>query len=218
MMGALAESVRQHDTHSALAAHTGTRDAPFPQLDLDAIIVPASRSAEHLDHAVMLARATGCWLLILCSKQLRSADAQRFLAARSFHKAIVVDLPPGYRHELLEFPRLQALNDELPEACASYVTDLSMKRNVGLLLARMLRWRYVFFMDDDIRDIAYSDLQTTANMLEPFSTAGMWITDFPDNSIVCHANRMTGGSQDVFVSGAALAVDCNSDIGFFPGN
>ena len=27
---------------------------------------------------------------------------------------------------------------------------------------------------------------------------------------------MTGGSQDVFVSGAALAVDCDSDIGFFP--
>jgi hypothetical protein len=27
---------------------------------------------------------------------------------------------------------------------------------------------------------------------------------------------MTGGAQDVFVSGAALAVDCDSDIGFFP--
>jgi hypothetical protein len=44
----------------------------------------------------------------------------------------------------------------------------------------------------------------------------MRVTDFPDNSVVCHANRETGGPQDVFVSGAALAVDCDQDIGFFP--
>jgi hypothetical protein len=80
----------------------------------------------------------------------------------------------------------------------------------------MLRWRRIFFLDDDIRDIAYPDLRHTVDMLGSFSAAGMWITEFPDNSIVCHANRMTGASQDVFVSGAALAVDCYSDIGFFP--
>jgi hypothetical protein len=80
----------------------------------------------------------------------------------------------------------------------------------------MLGWRRIFFLDDDIRDIAYPDLQHTVDMLSSFSAAGMWVTEFPDNSIVCHANRITGGSQDVFVSGAALAVDCGSDIGFFP--
>ena len=91
-----------------------------------------------------------------------------------------------------------------------------MKRNIGLALARMLGWQRIFFLDDDIRDIAYPDLQRTVDMLGSFSAAGMWVTEFPDNSIVCHANRMTEGSQDVFVSGAALAVDCDSDIGFFP--
>jgi hypothetical protein len=216
LMGSSAEGVKQHGTHNALTTHTGSQDAPFPQLGLDAIIVPASRPAEHLDHAVTLARAADCWLVILCSKHLRGVDARKFLRARSFHKAIVIDLPPGYRHKLLEFPGLQSLEDELPDPCGSYVTDLSMKRNVGLLLARMLRWHYVFFMDDDIRDIAYPDLRSTVNMLGSFSAAGMWVTDFPDNSIVCHANRMTGGSQDVFVSGAALAVDCTADLGFFP--
>ena len=54
------------------------------------------------------------------------------LAERSFTQAIVIDLPDGYRHELLDFPALTSLKGELPEACASYVTDLSMKRNVGL--------------------------------------------------------------------------------------
>jgi hypothetical protein len=53
-------------------------------------------------------------------------------------------------------------------------------------------------------------------MLGSFAAAGLWITEYPDNSIVCHANRITGGSQDVFVSGAALAVDTAADIGFFP--
>ena len=91
-----------------------------------------------------------------------------------------------------------------------------MKRNIGLVLAKMLGWRRIFFLDDDIRDITYPDLQRTVDMLGSFSAAGMWVTEFPDNSIVCHANRVTGGSQDVFVSGAALAVDCESDIGFFP--
>jgi hypothetical protein len=80
----------------------------------------------------------------------------------------------------------------------------------------MMGWRRIFFLDDDIRDITYPNLQRTVDMLGPFSAAGLWVTDFPDNSIVCHANRETGGAQDVFVSGAALAVDCESDIGFFP--
>jgi len=211
-----AAAVRQHETHHALTGYASSRDAPLPRLALDAIIVPASRPAEHLDHAVMLARATGSWLLILCSRRLHSADARRFLAARSFHQAIVVDLPRGYRHELLSFPGLRSLRKELPEACGYFATDLSTKRNVGLILARMLRWERVFFLDDDIRDIAPPDLQTTVDMLGSFAAVGMRVTDFPDNSIVCHANRMTGGSQDVFVSGAALAVNCDQEIGYFP--
>ncbi len=215
-MNSFAEGVRQHETHSALAGQTGPQDTSRDRLELDAIIVPASRPAEHLDHAVTLARAAGCRLLILCSQQLHSTEARKFLAARSFHEAIVIDLPPGYSHELLYFPGLLSIKDELPQTCSFYATDLSMKRNIGLVLARMLQWRRVFFLDDDIRDIAYPDLQSTVDMLGSFSAVGLWVTDFPDNSIVCHANRMTEGSQDVFVSGAALAVDCEADIGFFP--
>jgi hypothetical protein len=212
----LPERIRQYDTHSMLAAQTGPHGAPLAPLNLDAIIVPAARPPAHLDHAVTLARAAGCWLLVLCSQQLRSTEARKFLAARSFHRAIVIDLPSGYSHKLLYFPGLLSIKDELPEACGFYVTDLSMKRNIGLVLARMLGWRRVFFLDDDIRDITYPDLQRTVDMLGPFSTTGLSVTDFPENSIVSHANLMTAGSQDVFVSAAALAVDCDADIGFFP--
>lgn len=215
-MKPFAEAIRQHETHSTLTPTAGLRDIPFASLGLDAIVVPASRPAPHLDHAVTLARAAGCYLVVLCSGRLDSAEAVKFLAARSYHKAVAIDLPCDYSHKLIGFPELLAIKGELPEACGSYTTDLSMKRNIALILARMLRWRRIFFLDDDIRDITYPDLQRTVDMLGSFSAAGLWVTDFPDNSIVCHANRETGRFQDVFVSGAALAVDCESGVGFFP--
>lgn len=215
-MHPFAEGIRQHDTHNSLAGHRWLGKAKFRRLNLDAIVVPGSRPAANLDHAVTLARAVDCWLLILCSGQLLGSEAQRLLADRSYDKAIIVDLPQGYSHELLDFPGLHSVRDELPKACGSYLTDLSTKRNIGLIMARMLGWRRIFFLDDDIRDISYLDLLRTVGMLGSFSAAGMWVTNFPDNSIVCHANRMTDGSQDVFVSGAALAVDCGADFGFFP--
>ena len=106
-MNAPAQDIRQHPTHSTLVGQAGPPDAAVTKLNLDAIIVPASRPAAHLDHAVTLARFAGCWLLILCSQGLRSAEVMRFLDARSFTKAIVIDLPRGYSHELLYFPALQ---------------------------------------------------------------------------------------------------------------
>ena len=135
---------------------------------------------------------------------------------RSFSGAIVVSLPDGYRHDLLEFPALASIKEDLPLACSWHVTDLSMKRNVGLVLARMLGWQRIFFLDDDIRDINPTDVQSTVSMLESYPVAGMRVGEFPDNSAACHAHRQTGGRQDVFITGAALAVDCQQDIGFFP--
>ena len=208
--------IRQYGTHRSL---TGQRVPGNPRtgaLGLDAIIVPATRPAAYLDHAVTLARAAQCSLVILCSQHLHGEEVKEYLAARSFNDAIVIDLPSGYSHPLFDFGRLHDIKDQLPPECG-YLIDLSMKRNVGLVLARMLGWQRVFFLDDDIRDIAYPDLQRTVDMLGSFSAVGMRVTEYPDNSIVCHANRITGGAQDVFVSGAALAVDCDSDIGFFPG-
>jgi hypothetical protein len=210
------QDIRQHGTHRELTRRARLRGASLRRLDLDAIIVPGSRPAANLDHAVTLARAAGCWLLVVCSQRLRGTEVKEFLAERSFRKAIVIDLPPGYSHDLLEFPELRSIEKELPLECTYYSTDLSMKRNIGLVLAKMMGWQRIFFLDDDIRDIAYPNLQTTIDMLGSFPAVGMWVTDFPDNSIVCHANRETKGSQDVFVSGAALAINCDGDIGFFP--
>jgi len=211
-----AEEIRQHETHNSLAREDKLGNVPREHLQLDAIIVPASRREWNLDQAITLARAAGCWLLILCSRELRSTDAKRQLAARSYHNAIVVDVPKGYSHELFHFSRLVSVKDELPPARHFYTADISIKRNIGLAVARMMEWRYIFFLDDDIRDVSHTELRSTVDMLGSFAAVGLWVTEYPDNSAVCHANRITGAPQDVFVTGAALAVDTAADIGFFP--
>jgi hypothetical protein len=211
-------SVRQHNTHEELVGWAESPVTPFSGRTLDAIIVPASRPAWHLDHAVTLAQAADCWLVILCSRQARTDDVNQLLASRSFGRGIVIDLSPGYGHRWLDFATSRPdLISRLPEACAARNTDLSTKRNVGLILARMLGWDRVFFMDDDIMGIKFPDLYRTVAMLgRQYYSACMQVNDFPDNSVVCHAHRETGESQGVFVGGSVLAIDCTAPIGFFP--
>lgn len=214
-MSELAGSVSQHDTHRKLVSQAEQR-ALDTELKLDAIIVPASRPVHYLEQAIALARAAHCTLLILCSRRAAPAEVRQLLARRSCNDAIVIDLPDDYGHELLDFRGLASIKDDLPTAYSYRVTDLSTKRNLGLILARMLGWQRIFFLDDDIRDINPADMHSTVSMLGSFHTAGMRVTDYPDNSVVCHAHRMTGGRQDVFVTGAALAVDSQQNSGFFP--
>jgi hypothetical protein len=206
--------VDHHGTHHKLVSPTEQRKLD-PRLTLDAIVVPAARPAHNLDQAITLARAAHCPLLILCSHEAKPADVQKILYGRSFDQAIVVDLPDNYSHELLDFHGLASVGDDLPEACGYYTTNLSTKRNLGLLLARKAGWGRIFFLDDDIRDIGHPDLQSTVSMLARYRSAGMRVKTFPDNSAACHAHRITGGSQDVFLSGAALAVDMRHEVGFF---
>ena len=207
--------IRQLPTHGGLVSPPEQWRAGA-RLPLHAVIVPASRPAWNLDQAINLARASHCALLILCSHRAKPAEVHEQLADRSFNDAIVVDLPAGYGHDMFDFRALESIKDDLPAACFYFRSDLSMKRNVGLVVARMLGWRRIFFLDDDIRDINVPDVHGVVTMLGSCHTAGLRVTNFPDNSVACHAYRMTGGLQDVFVSGAALAIDCQQNIGFFP--
>ncbi len=216
MTNHVSSDVRQHATHEELVGHDSSPGVPSPARPLDAIIVPASRPAANLDHAVTLARAASSHLVVLCSREANADAVHELLAARSFTRASVIDVPTGYHDKLLEFDTSRIADMDLPEACAARDTDLSVKRNIGLLLARMRGWESVFFMDDDIRDVGSADLHRTVAMLGSYNTVGMRVSSFPDNSVVCHAHRETGAFQDVSVSGSALAVACTAPIGFFP--
>ena len=53
--------------------------------------------------------------------------------------------------------------------------------------------------------------------LEAAAAVGFPIDDWPDNSVVDHANRVSGAEQDVFVEPSALLVDMESaPLGHFP--
>jgi hypothetical protein len=182
----------------------------------EAIIVPASRPASNLDHALTLAVALNCWLVVFCSRQARAEEVSARAAAQRCHRILAVDLDPDYSHKLLNFASCGITPGELPAVCENPNGDLSTKRNLGLLLARMAGWERIFFMDDDIRDVAADDLRSTVAMLGRYQSAGMRVTDFPDNSVVCYANRLTGAAQDVFVSGSVLAVNTMKPFNFFP--
>jgi hypothetical protein len=216
--------IRQYATHSQLIKRgepdpAESQDRPA----LDAIVVPASRPAHNLEHAITLARAARCQLVILCSRDAREAEVHELLTARSFSAATVIEIPRRYRHEFFDFGTTDWVNEKLPTSCAVRDSDLSVKRNVGLVLARMLGWRRIFFMDDDIRDLDATALLDTVSVLgggqapeQQYYSAGMLATEYPDNSVVCHARRAIGEFQDVFVSGSVLAVDCTVSFAFFP--
>jgi hypothetical protein len=217
--------VRQLPTHSPLVTAPETQGPlTFPPATLDAIIVPASRPAESLATVIELAKAIGCHLVILCSFHADLADVRKLFDAQRLPRATAVPVPEGYKHPLLDFATTRWARDgDGKRVCAGRNSDLSSKRNIGLLLARMLGWNRIFFMDDDIREIDVAAILDTVSLLGTegplgagYRTAAMMVHDFPDNSVVCHARRAINEYQDVFVSGSVLAVDTKVPFGFFP--
>jgi hypothetical protein len=207
--------IRQYETHRQFAGRArpgGWRG----RADLDAIIVPASRTADNLEHAVSLARAAECWLVVLCSRETRATEVGQMFSDKGFSKGMAVDISDDYRHPLLKFISSDLARDSKSPVCVNPNGDLSTKRNLGLLLAHMLGWTRIFYMDDDVRGVSLAALRATVSMLDRYRSVGMRVTDFADNSVVCHANRATGANQDVFVSGSVLAVNCQQPFGFFP--
>lgn len=187
---------------------------------LDGIIVPASRPARHLTTAIDLAIAADCNLVVMCSMQTHLEQVRSFFDAKSFTKGTAVDFS-GFDAPLLYFQTSEWARTGLGRiACGARDSDLSTKRNVGLLIARMLRWQRILFIDDDIRGISFDDISRTVSLLGAdgagYRTAGLRVKHFPDNSVVCHARREIGDEQDVFVSGSVLAVDCTGPFDFFP--
>ena len=209
-------AVRQYNTHAELLARDVSVVATQRTPALDAIVVPASRPAANLRHAITLAVDIGCQLILLCSRRTRVSEVSQMLANCSPTQASVIELPRGYSHEWFDFYTSRWARRWLPKPCGARDTDLSVKRNLGLMIARMRGWERLLFLDDDITGFDAAAVRYTASMLDRYDAVGTLVTDFPDNSVVCHAHRATGGRQDVLVSGSVLAVDCTAPISFFP--
>jgi hypothetical protein len=180
---------------------------------VDAVVVPAGRTAEHLRPAAQLASELGCELLIMHAPH--GADPGKFATMAhadwpllSWH---ILTMPSDHAHRLLP----------TTASARSFTRDtwhgaLSTKRNMALLVARLCRWKTLFLVDDDIVNIATHRVRAAASRLGRATAMGLAVPSYPDNSVVCHANRLAGGHQEVFVGASALAIDVEQPFGFFP--
>jgi hypothetical protein len=209
--------VQQRSSHAALSQDVSRVPAPPVRSRpgrLDAIIVPASRPASCLQPAINVAARLGTLLVVLCSKQTRSEQVAERVSTSPGARALIIEVPKSWSHP--NFPT-RTSSQAFIDANANRESDLSAKRNIGLLLARLQGWNKIVFVDDDVTLSRTDNLARLAGQLDKHQVAGMLVRGFPDNSVVCHARRLAGLTQDVFVTGAVLGVHCNSlPLSYFP--
>jgi hypothetical protein len=175
---------------------------------IDAVIVPTHRPVNRLRTSVELADSLNCPILILCSGAAEAGDAAEILAGRLGVAATVTSsmIALGLETERLSMPS------------ARPYLDTGTKRNVGLMVARMLGWQRVLFIDDDIEGLTPAAVGVAAGVVatEDLTMVGWRYREFPDNSVVCHALRSSGRPQDVFIGSGALLVAISQRLPFFP--
>lgn len=177
---------------------------------VDAVVVPTSRPVTFLEPAIELARGLNCPILVLCSLDSKAATVGSLLTDVTGFAVTVASIP---RSPILD---LHTHGFAAPQF-EPYL-DTGNKRNVALLLGRLLGWERLLFLDDDIRDLKPDDVRSAASNVGPggLQLAGWSYQRFPDNSVVCHGFRSSGYQQDVFIGAGALLVGLSGWLPFFP--
>jgi hypothetical protein len=207
--------VTPHWVHGQSASHRRLLDSsrrPPTRARFDAIVVPTNRPVDSLTACMGLALETCIPLIVICSKLVQYGEVID-MATDAGVKAYALDLPANPPGPVFE----TSSDGELAAASSVTTRDLSTKRNVGLMLARVLGWQRLMFLDDDIFDVSREDVDALAAVLSDHSVSVLIPEEFPDNSVACHANRLGGGEQGKFASAGGMGVRCDrSDLAFFP--
>lgn len=177
---------------------------------LDAIIVPTARPAHWLREAMKLADRLSCGVVAICSGAVKAVEAIA-LGDDVGVPVIAIDLDDT-DYQLPAFSTDALLDRTIFQRSA----DTSTKRNLALVLGRVVGWQRVLFLDDDIYGISPADARAAAGLLADFDVIGMDNSGYPDNSVVCHAYRQTGAAQEQFIGAGALAVSPARCLSFFP--
>lgn len=185
--------------------------ASMCQRDVDALIVPTIRSPAYLKTAANLAARLACPLVTLHSRKWTNPEA----TARQIRGDIDLIAIDVCDHTRLGLPDLKT-SLLLDGTRFDRRTDTSAKRNLGLVLSRLVGWERIAFLDDDIDVPDPDDLTRASALLDTYNAVGLAIGGFPDNSVVCHAYRAMGGEQRTFIGGGALVVGISCNHSFFP--
>jgi hypothetical protein len=200
------------ESHEALLQQPGDLNAvgQEPRRYLDAIVVPTIHPLS-LGPAIALAHDIRCALVVLCSTPEQAALATQECGL--LDDVLVTYVSPSAVENLPAF--LTSRHPQIDIATSCHV-DIARKRNVGLLLGRLCGWRTIMFLDDDIRALTASAVSAAAALAARFQAVGFKINHYPDNSVVCHAHRLAGATQDVFPGGSALVIDVSNSDTMFP--
>jgi len=179
----------------------------------DAIVVPATRPPSSLRGIIEVAAALETEIIVLGSRQTQVEQVAKRIGRVPGVRGLVVHVPEGYRLPLAD---LRTSHRTFAAVSGGRISDLSVKRNLGLLLARLRGWQKIVFVDDDIT-VSSEALARVAAQLDRRRIAGMRCPTFADNSVFCHARRLAGLPQDVFLTGAVLGVNCTDlPLPYFP--
>lgn len=178
--------------------------------------MPTNRPVASLRDCFGLALDTAIPLIVVCSKRV---DKDQVIDAATWANVEVfaVDLPPYPANPLGGISFATSTDEDLLTLTSGLTRDLSTKRNLGLVIARMLGWRRLMFLDDDIYDVSKEDADGLAVGLDDHNVSVLIPDQFPDNSVACHAHRLGGGQQGKFASAGGMGVRCDrDDLAFFP--
>jgi hypothetical protein len=189
---------------------------PSGRAKFGAILVPTNRPAGMLRDCLSLAVETAVPLIVICSKRTNTRQVID-AAAQENVEVFAVDLPPPPANPLESISFATSTDKDLLAVTWGLTRDLSTKRNLGMVIARMLGWQRLMFLNDDIYDVSKEDVLALATGLDDHNVSVLISDMFPDNSVVCHAHRLGGGQQGTFASAGAMGVRCDrDDLAFFP--
>src|SRR5690242_15316445 len=118
-------------SHESLLRDVSAAATPVARSRLDAIVVPAARPASALQDVITLSATLSVPLVILCSRQAQVGQVVRRVERTFGARALVVDVPENYKLPYDAAPLTSG--PEFKMASAGRSSDLSAKRNIGLL-------------------------------------------------------------------------------------
>ena len=144
--------------------HNGLLDSSHESLaqeQFGAILVPTNRRVGSLSFCIDLARETRIPLIVLCSKRVNKDEVIAFAPDEGV-QIYAVDLPVRAPAAPEGIAFLTSTDEKLLAVSSGRTRDLSTKRNLGLLIAKMRGWERLMFLDDDIYGISKADVDALA--------------------------------------------------------
>src|SRR5690348_6028543 len=133
------KQLRLRSSHFPLLRKAGgpvTPDRP-KQGWLNALIAPTSRPASFHGGPLALSALTGTLLVVICSKQAKAEQVGARVARTPGARALLIDITHG---RTLGVQPTRTSAERFRAANGDRECDLSLKRNIGLLLARLCGW------------------------------------------------------------------------------